>query len=126
MPKFSEKSEQKLNTCHSDLQRLFNAVILEYDCAILCGHRGKEQQEKEFAEGDSKTHWPKGAHNKFPSEAVDVVSYPVDWNNKAEFYKFAAFVLNKAHQMGIRVKWGGFFKNFFDGPHFQLVKGQIK
>ena len=42
---------------------------------IVCGHRNKEDQNKAFAEGKSKLKWPKGKHNKLPSQAVDAAPY---------------------------------------------------
>jgi peptidoglycan L-alanyl-D-glutamate endopeptidase CwlK len=51
MPKFSEKSAEKLNTCHPDLVRLFQEVVKYFDCTILEGMRGRERQERFFREG---------------------------------------------------------------------------
>ena len=45
MPKFGRKSRERLETCHPDLQTLFNAVIEEIDCSVICGHRNKESQK---------------------------------------------------------------------------------
>lgn len=53
MPYYSERSKKRLETCHEDLQKLFNEVIKHFDCTILCGHRGQEEQDKAFAEGMS-------------------------------------------------------------------------
>lgn len=126
MPKFSEKSLNNLSSCDKDLQRLFKEVVKEYDCSILCGYRDVNAQTKAYNAGNSSLRFPYSKHNKLPSEAVDVVPYPVDWKNKDDFYKFAAYVLNTAMKMNIRIKWGGFFyingKPFFDGAHFQLIK----
>ena len=73
MPLFSQTSKARLSTAHPDLQRLFNEVVKHWDCTIVCGHRGKEEQDKAFAEGKSKVKWPNGRHNKLPSLAVDVM-----------------------------------------------------
>ena len=45
MPEFSQKSLNKLNQCHPDLQRLFLEVIKEHDCTIIEGYRTKEDQD---------------------------------------------------------------------------------
>ena len=44
MPKFSQRSKDRLNTCHEDLVRLFTEVIKHYDCTILEGQRTPERQ----------------------------------------------------------------------------------
>jgi len=113
MPTFSKISKDRLATCHDDLQRLFNEVIKHWDCTIVCGHRGKEDQDKAFADGKSKVKWPNGKHNKFPSLAVDVMPYPIDWNDTKRNFAFAGFVLGIATMMGISVRGG----HDFDGDH---------
>ena len=55
------------------LQNLFNEVIKDRDCTILCGYRGKEEQEKAVSEGNSKLHYPHSKHNYNPSCAVAAV-----------------------------------------------------
>ena len=44
MPNFSIVSKQRLNTCHQDLQKLFNEVIKHYDCAVIQGARSDFDQ----------------------------------------------------------------------------------
>ena len=122
MPKFSNRSQERLNTCHRDLRKLFNEVIKHYDCTILCGHRNKEDQDKAYNEGRSKVEYPDSNHNQVPSLAVDCVPYPIDWDDKERFHEFAGFVLGTADQLGIKVRWGGHFTSFFDGPHFELIE----
>lgn len=133
MPQFSQASQAKLATCDQRLQMIFNEVIQHVDCTILCGHRGKEDQDKAVAEKKSKTPWPTGKHNSTPSMAVDVAPYPIDWSSKskvlARFYFFAGYVKSVADSMNIKVRWGGDWdsdldftdQNFDDLPHFELV-----
>lgn len=126
---FSEQSLAKLKTCHPKLQKLFIEVIAYYDCTIVCGYRGKEDQEQAFREGKSKVHFPDSKHNSTPSCAVDVVPFPVDWNDTSRFYHFAGFVYATALKLGIHVRWGGDFdgdlnfreEKFRDLPHWELV-----
>lgn len=129
MPKFSKTSQDRLDTCHEDLQRLFERVVEEYDCSILCGHRGQEEQNRAFEKGLSKLEFPKSKHNRTPSLAVDVAPYPVDWKNWPEWYHFAGYVKAIARDMGISVRWGGDWdsdndfedQNFNDLPHWEIV-----
>lgn len=129
MPKFSKTSKERLATCHPDLQRLFNEVIKERDCTIVCGHRTKQAQEDAYRLGYSKVKFPKSKHNSLPSLAVDVVPYPIDWNNKQRFVEFNAYVKLVAAKLGIKIRWGGDWDNdgdwrderFLDMPHYELV-----
>lgn len=129
MPNFSQVSVDRLSSCHSDLQAVFNEVIKYFDCIVLEGHRGKEAQDKAFADGKSKLQWPNGRHNTIPSLAVDVAPYPVDWSDRERFIYFAGFSEGIANGMGIHLRWGGDWgmdrdlKNnkFDDLVHFELT-----
>lgn len=121
MPSFSKKSLERLGTCDPELVRLFTEIIKEFDCTVLCGHRGREDQEKAFEEGRSKARFGQSKHNSSPSKAVDVMPYPINWNDSEGLADFAGFVLTKAEDLGIKIRWGGHFKGgFFDGPHYEL------
>lgn len=120
MNSYSKISKQRLDTCHPDLIRLFNEVIKHVDCSILEGHRGEARQNILFEAGKTKAKFPKSKHNRSPSRAVDVMSYPIDWGDLFAIYHFAGIVKGIAISMGIKIKWGGDFKSFFDGPHFEL------
>jgi hypothetical protein len=129
MPKFGRKSKERLATCDERLQKVFNEVINYVDCSVLEGHRGEREQNKYFAEGKSKVQYPLGRHNAKPSRAVDVVPYPIDWDDRERFHLFAGFVLGIAYSMDISLRWGGDWNqnfevddnNFDDFPHFELL-----
>ena len=129
MPKFSRKSRKRLNTCDEDLIFLFEEVVKYFDCSVLEGHRGKRLQNKYFKEGKSKLKYPEGNHNKKPSTAVDVVPYPIDWNDRERMTYFAGYVKGIALILGIPIRWGGDWNgnndlkdnNFDDLPHFELM-----
>jgi len=129
MPKLGPSSVQRLSTCHSDLRLLFSEVAKYYDLTIICGHRGKEDQEEAFRTGKSKVQFPNSKHNSEPSEAVDAVPYPIDWYDKTRLYHFVGFVRGVAAQLGIKIRcgadWDGDFdfkdQNFHDIPHFELI-----
>lgn len=129
MPQFSEQSKNKLETCHRDLQVLFNEVIKYYDCSILGGHRTQLEQNEKFRLGLSKKQYPNSNHNALPSNAVDVAPYPIDWDDRERFSYFAGFVEATAILLKIKIRWGGDWdsdhnlknNNFDDLPHFELV-----
>ena len=128
MPYFGRKSKERLNTCESNLQKVFNEVIKHVDCSILEGHRSKDRQNKLYEEEKTKVKYPNGRHNRQPSSAVDVTPYPVDWKDRERQTLFAGFVIGVASQMGINLRWGGDWdqdfqvvdNRFDDFPHFEL------
>lgn len=127
MPKFSKASAAKLATCHPDLQRLFNEIIKTRDCTIICGARTLEDQQKAFKGGFSKIDGiTKKSKHQISKEqplsfAVDVLPYPLDWNDRRGHDNFALAVKATAEQLKIKVRWGGDFKGFRDAPHWEVA-----
>lgn len=122
MPKYGKRSEENLSTCHEDLQRLFREVIKHYDCSVLSGYRDEREQHRLFVNGMSQLQYPKSMHNRQPSLGVDVVPYPIDWNDIYRFKEFMFFVKGVAIGMGIEIECGGQWTKFKDYPHFQLTQ----
>lgn len=138
MAKFSDNSKRKLSEVHGDLQTIFNEVIKHFDCIVCVGHRGKEDQDKAFAEKKSKLKWPNSKHNSEPSMAIDVMPFPLDWTDTMRIHYFAGFVLGVADMLRLQgkithsVRWGGDWKmnnletknSFPDLNHFELVEAK--
>ena len=128
MPRFGKRSKERLATCDTRLQEVFNEVIKYVDCSILEGHRDKERQNQLYIEGKTKVKYPNGRHNSSPSNAVDVTPYPVDWADRERQTLFAGFVIGIARSMGITLRWGGdcdmdfqvMDNRFDDFPHFEV------
>ena len=118
----SKTSRQKLQTCHSDLIKLVTATSEVTNIAVICGHRGKYEQEQAFLKGKSKAKWGQSKHNKIPSMAVDIVPLPLDWNDIPSFEKMGETVLEIAKKLNIKIKWGRDFSKLKDYPHFELVE----
>jgi len=118
-----------LLSCRPELIRLFQEVVKHRDCTINCGFRSQVEQDEAVRTGHSKLKFPNSKHNVYPSCAVDVIPYPVDWNDLDSFLLFIGFVKGVASQMGIEVISGIDWDNdwdikettFMDYPHFQLV-----
>lgn len=124
---YSKKSEERLATCHPELQRLFRSVLKEADHIIICGHRGEAEQEAAWKNGNSQLRWPQSKHNSLPSMAVDAAPCKVengktiiDWNDIEGFKKFGNIVKRHAEDLGIDISWGGEWVRFRDYPHYQL------
>ena len=128
MPKFSKRSLKILELVDSDLRKVLVNSIQITDFRVVCGHRGEDDQNKAYSFGKSKLPFPKSKHNKLPAKAVDIVPYPVDWNDLKRFYYLAGVVKACAENLGIKIRWGGDFNrdgnlnndNFIDLPHFEL------
>lgn len=120
-----QASLQRLRTCHSELQRLVKEVSrgidegdLSYagvtDMTVLCGYRGKAEQDAAVASGASKAPWPRSAHNKIPAQAVDVAPFPLDWGDTRAFDALHAYTAGVAHALGIDLK-----DISWDRPHIE-------
>jgi len=129
MSHFGKRSLKNLSEAHDDLQRLFKEVVANYDCSVIEGRRGQEEQDTLYHAKKSKLRYPQSKHNTSPSLAVDVIPYPVDWNDKIRFYHFVGYVKGVADKLGIKIRcgadWDGdnTFKDqtFHDLPHFELI-----
>jgi peptidoglycan L-alanyl-D-glutamate endopeptidase CwlK len=115
------KSLQKLEGVHKDLVKVVKRAIelTDTDFTVGEGLRTKERQAKLFAEGKSKTLNSK----HLTGRAVDLwvlKDGKVTWE-KAAYDHLAPFVKQAAKELGINIRWGGDFKGFFDGPHYELV-----
>ena len=129
MYNYGKISRSRLETCHPDLQRLFNELIKDWDISIICGHRSEEEQNAAVARGNSKTLYPNSKHNQMPSLAVDAALYPIDWEDTGRHYMFVGMVKQKAKDLGINIRCGADWdgdndtddQTFHDLPHFEVV-----
>lgn len=138
MPKFSLTSHKRLETCHFDLQMLMHDAITYVDFAVVCGHRGKKEQNKAFDEGKSKLKFPHGKHNALPSLAIDIAPWvdgAISWNPKHCIY-LAGWIMALSVKLRARglmtypIRWGGNWdmdgevvtdQRFNDLVHFELM-----
>lgn len=131
---FSQRSRQRLQSCHRDLQLLMREALWSPDCpmdfTVLEGHRGEERQNELQAAGKSQLRYPNSKHNTFPSMAVDIapwVNGTISWdwdhfNPLADHIldTWAMLVLDGRTSGEFKLTWGGTWRSFPDGPHFQL------
>lgn len=130
MPSFGRKSKERRNTCERDLQEILDEAIQHFDFTIIWGHRDMAEQNKAFNEGNSRNRWPTSKHNAYPSQAFDIVPYPEGYEASYErFYAMATYIFAAAVRRGIRIEWGGHWKNYTgkgendrDWAHFEKVR----
>ncbi len=125
----STKDEVFLTQVHSDLARVIRRAAAQWDHTdktffITCSVRTLEQQKKLLAAGATKTmrsrHLP-GATNHL-SHAVDLAikidgELKWDWPLYADL---ATHIKAAAATEKVKIEWGGDWKTFRDGPHYQL------
>jgi peptidoglycan L-alanyl-D-glutamate endopeptidase CwlK len=143
MPHFSTRSKKTIATLHKDIQDVLYTAIEIVDFSVLDGLRGEEAQNAAVANGRSKATYPKSRHNRSrnddgtynteKSDAVDIAPFPIKWpdirkqttmeyvKRMGAFYMLAGVILTVAYSKGVKLRWGGSFKGFFDGPHFERV-----
>lgn len=114
------RSKQRLRGVHSDLVSIVERAIqiTSVDFTVLEGLRTKASQRKLIAKGASKT--MRSRH--LTGHAVDLGAFvngtvSWDWNY---YYDIADAMFDASKELHIPLEWGGNWKRFKDGPHFQL------
>lgn len=117
---FSKASLDKINGVNPKLVILMKEAIKNspYDFKITEGLRTVERQKELVKTGKSKT--MNSYHLK--GKAVDIavlIDNKVTWDFK--YYKEVAnHIKEVAKKLGYIITWGGDWKTFKDGPHFQI------
>lgn len=135
MPSFGKRSKKHYDTLHPKLQRIMDEAIKYVDFSILEGVRTPERQQELMAQGKTKTlnskHLP-DLNGK--SRAVDIIAYPIQWENWNRNYLFAGYILGIASSLGIKIRLGADWKGnlqehqnqtFFDLPHIELDDSEV-
>lgn len=118
MYKLGNRSLQSLSGVNPDMVAVVKKAIeiSEVDFSVIEGVRNIDRQRQLVKEGKSTT--LKSRH--ITGHAVDMVPYPVDWNDLERFEQMAEAMKTAAKELKIKIVWGGDWKNFYDAPHFQL------
>ena len=151
MYKLSERSLQRLQGVHPNLVKVVKRAIeiSKQDFTVLEGVRTKKQCMTNYGKGRTiaqcvakgvpaqyanpnaaKVTW---LNNPFASKhvsgkAVDLVPYPVDWDDLKKFDTIAQAMLQAAKELGVPVRWGADWdgdgkpreRGESDSPHFEL------
>lgn len=115
--------------------------ITEQDFVIIEGERSREQMMINYGKGrtaaqiarkgipakyarpnDRKVTWLNDpfASNHAKGKAIDVVPYPVDWDDLNKFRAIATAFKAAAKELGVPLEWGGDWKKTKDYPHFEV------
>jgi peptidoglycan L-alanyl-D-glutamate endopeptidase CwlK len=113
------RSIQKLSGVHPDLVAVVKRAIeiTEQDFSVIEGIRNIQRQRELVARGSSQT--MNSRH--LTGHAVDVAPFPLSWDWEY-FYPIADAMKAAANELGVELEWGGDWKTFKDGPHFQLSR----
>ena len=111
---------ERLEGLHPDLVKVVQACGAgPTHILVVEGLRNRERQKELVAAGKSRTMFSR----HLTGHAVDLaplVDGKIDWNDKAAFEALAQSMLAEAKKLDVEIIWGGGWKNFYDGPHFQL------
>jgi peptidoglycan L-alanyl-D-glutamate endopeptidase CwlK len=125
----SEKSRMKLQAAHPDLRKVIEraAALSDMDFTVLEVLRTVARQRELVARGASRT--MNSRHLPGPdglSRAVDIA--PMDGGQVSwawpQYYRLAPIIKQAAKEVGIPIEWGGDWRSFKDGPHWQLPHGK--
>lgn len=116
----SAKSEARLSGVRPELVSVVRRALelSEVDFAVTEGLRTKERQAELVASGASQT--MNSRH--LTGHAVDlapIIAGQIRWD-WPPFYKLADAMKKAAAELGVPIVWGGDWRTFKDGPHFEL------
>ena len=147
----SQQSLDRLNGIDERLQRAVKRAIqlTKQDFMVLEGVRTREQCMINYGKGRTaaqcvakgvpaqyanpnatKVTWLNDpfASKHCDGKAVDLVPYPVDWNDLKKFDVIAQAMLQAAKELGISIRWGADWdgdgkpreRGESDSPHFEI------
>jgi peptidoglycan LD-endopeptidase CwlK len=119
--RYSNRSLTNLRGIHPDLRRVIDRALQEspLDFTVIEGLRTETRQRQLVASGASQT--MNSRH--LTGHAVDLL--PIGPDGKAAFawplyHKLGPAVKSAAEKEGVAIVWGGDWRSFKDGPHFEL------
>lgn len=124
--KLGLRSLSKLGGLHTDLQKVVHRAIqlTEVDFIVTEGWRTRERQAELLAKGATTT--MNSRH--LTGHAVDLaamVGTEVRWDWPL-YHKLAKAMKQSALELNVQIVWGGDWRTFEDGPHFELDRRVYK
>ena len=125
--KLGKKSLSKLEGVHPDLVKVVKRAIelTKCDFTITEGLRTKARQAQLLKEKKSTT----SNSRHLTGHAVDLAAWVVSedtgkgtisWDWKY-YHQIADAMKQAAKELNVSIQWGGEWKSFKDGPHFELT-----
>ena len=116
--KLGTRSLQNLSGVNPDMVAVVKKAIeiTEVDFTVIEGIRNINRQRELVKAGKSTT--LNSRH--LTGHAVDMVPYPVDWEDIDRFELMAEAMKEAAEELDIPIVWGGDWKSFYDAHHFEL------
>lgn len=117
------RSLSRLEGVHPDLVRVVKkaAAMSDLDFTVLEGLRTLERQKQLFAQKATKT--MRSRHlNGHAVDLAPVLGGQVSWDWPL-YHRLAGIVKAAAQLESVPIEWGGDWKTFKDGPHWQLPWG---
>lgn len=120
MFKLGQRSLRNLDGVHPELVRVVKRALelSTVDFMVIEGLRTKQRQQVLYAAGATRT--LNSRH--LTGHAVDLAAWVAgsvrfDW---PLYHRIASAVKTAAAELGVSITWGGDWKSFKDGPHFEL------
>lgn len=119
-----QRSRQRLEGVHPDLVRVVERAIATtpIDFTVLEGRRTLARQRELVAAGASRT--MNSRH--LTGHAVDLaplIAGKVRWDWPL-FHQLAPVIKAAAAAEGVPIRWGGDWRTFKDGPHWELPRAR--
>jgi peptidoglycan L-alanyl-D-glutamate endopeptidase CwlK len=123
--KLSLRSKKALLGVHPELVRVVERAIqiTDVDFVVLEGVRTRTRQQELFNSGASTT--MNSRH--ITGHAVDLGAWvgAIRWDWPL-YHRIAEAMKAAASELGVSIVWGGDWKSFKDGPHFELDRRLYK
>lgn len=126
--KLSKRSLKRLEGVHPDLVKVVERAIeiTATDFTVLEGLRTREKQLEYVKKGTSKTMNSKHLRQLDGlGHAVDLgplVNSQVTFDWGKPYDDVSGAMKRAASELDVKIQWGGDWKSFKDGPHYELVR----
>lgn len=123
---FSKRSIKNLTDVHPDLEAVARRAleITEVDFVVIEGRRSLARQKQLVAAGASQT--LNSRH--LTGHAIDLAAWvggTIRWDWPL-YHKLAKAMKQAAQELQVPIVWGGDWRTFRDGPHFELDRKVYK
>lgn len=124
----SKRSRERMDKVHPDLVAVVELAIQRtpVDFTVTEGVRTVERQRELVAKGASRTmqsyHLPQASGYAHAVDLAPLVGGQIPWEDWGKFQEVATAMKSAAAELGVPLEWGGDWKSFRDGPHFQIPR----